>query len=57
MFWNDKGQQKTSGFPLAMLVIRVARNVHQGVAVYVDIKNTKRNARRLFANRMVPKID
>ncbi len=40
-----------------MLIIQGARNVHQGGAVYVDIKNAKGNARRLFANRMVPRID
>ena len=34
-----------------------AANVRQGGAVYVHIKNIKGNARRLFANRMVPRID
>ena len=52
-----KDNKNTSGFPLAMLVIQGATNLHQGGALYFDIKNAKGNARRLFANCMVPRID
>ena len=54
---TKKRKVSLEGFPLAIAVIQRAENVHQSGAVYFDIKNAKGNAWRLFANRMVSRID
>ena len=44
-------------FRSEMVVTKGAANVRQSRTVHFDIKNAKGNARRLFANCMVPRID
>ena len=40
-----------------MVVTKGAANVRQSCTVYFDIKNAEGNARRLFANCIVSRID